>query len=164
MYGVAYSQCSIKQLYICYMYIYCKLYFISFRAISSLTILHTHTYIYCFVLLQCWKQNIQSVLRVIFTTRKLYPVVQPVQQANSVKKNKKKLKKNPPPPTTQGKDGVRLSEILSSSGPVSIKGNNHNGQHRFKTELQESGDSADNQNTGTLASKTLKEGLCRESR
>lgn len=71
--------------------------------------------------------------------------------------------KKTPPQTIHGEDGVRLSGILSSSAPVSGKRNTRNGQHRFQTELQESGDSADNQNTGTLASRSLKEGLCVDS-
>jgi len=54
---------------------------------------------------------------------------------------------------------VRITGILSSSGPVSIKGNNRNGQHRLKTELQESSDSADNQNTGIFPSIQRNEGL-----
>lgn len=44
---------------------------------------------------------------------------------------------------------LRLSRILSGIVPIGGKGNNRNGNHRLQTELQESGDSADNQNTGT---------------
>lgn len=40
-----------------------------------------------------------------------------------------------------------------------LKRNNRDGQHRLQIELQESGDSADNQNTGTCASVQLNKGL-----
>lgn len=97
-------------------------------------------------------------------TRKLHPAVQQVQPANRInKKKKKKEKRKRLRQWLKRRTEVRLTGILSSSsGPVIIKGNNRNGQHRFKAELQESSDPADNQNTGICACIQLNKGFNRE--